>query len=83
MMRGVNVADGGALPASAFTLKVPVLAIGGTQDLVTRADQLGLTTKLFAANGYTEKQPDAGHWLMLEKPGDISTILQDFTTSAE
>ncbi|KAF4960055.1 hypothetical protein FSARC_10550 [Fusarium sarcochroum] len=78
LLRGVQAKDEEILTDEDRTLKVPVLAIGGSQDLVTRADQLGMMTKPFAAAGYTEKTVDAGHWMMYEDREGVSSALLEF-----
>lgn len=79
LMRGTQQADELAVTEEQLALKVPVLSIGGAQDLVTRADQLRQTIEPFALKGYTEKVVEgAGHWLMLEQREEVSSILLEF-----
>lgn len=78
LLRGVQATDEEALTDEDRTLRVPVLTIGGTQDLVTRADQIRAQTEPWAAGGYTEKTVDAGHWMMYETREEVSSILLEF-----
>ncbi|KAF4435837.1 hypothetical protein F53441_13414 [Fusarium austroafricanum] len=78
ILRGVQAKNEEALTDEDRTLRVPVLAIGGSQDLVTLADQIGMVTKPFAASGYTEKIVDAGHWMTYEDREGVKTALLDF-----
>ncbi|KAJ4253801.1 hypothetical protein NW762_010196 [Fusarium torreyae] len=78
LLRGVQAKDEEVLTDEDRILKVPVLAIGGSQDLVTRSDQLGMMTKPFTAAGYTEKMVDAGHWMMYEDREGVSSALLEF-----
>lgn len=78
LLRGVQAADEVDLTDEDRTLRVPVLTIGGTQDLVTRADQIRAQTEPWARAGYTEKTVDAGHWMMYEAREEVSSILLDF-----
>ena len=75
LMRGVQAADEAILTEQDKMLKVPVLTIGGTKDLVTRADQLRMQTESYTTRGYTDRWVDAGHWLMLEQRENVSSIL--------
>ncbi|KAI8625132.1 alpha/beta-hydrolase [Xylariaceae sp. FL1651] len=77
-LRGVNAADEAPLTDKDRTLRVPVLAIGGVEDVVTRADVLRPGTEPWASAGYEERILQAGHWLMLEKPDEVNQILIDF-----
>ena len=81
LMRGVQAADAEAITDEDRLLKVPVLTVGGTKDLVTRADQLRMQTEPYVTSGYTDIWVDAGHWLMLEQRENVSAILIDFATS--
>lgn len=82
IMRGVQAKDEGAVTDADRTLEVPVLAVGGSQDLVARADQVRGATEPWSSKGYTEKTLDAGHWLMLEKSQEVSEILLEFAGKA-
>ena len=81
VMRGVQVEDEAGLTEGDKTLKVPVLTIGGTQDVVSPPDQIAPTTQPWATAGYTEKTVDAGHWMMLEQKEAVSAILLEFAAS--
>lgn len=77
-MRGVQAVDGITLTEEEKLLKVPVLAVTGSQDMVARTEYMQPATKPWSSNGYTELSLDAGHWLMLEKASELSSILMDF-----
>jgi pimeloyl-ACP methyl ester carboxylesterase len=81
LMRGTQAADEVGLTDEDRTLRVPVLSIGGTQDMVTRADQLRSQIEPWAAAGYTEKTVDAGHWMTYEDSAGVSSILLEFLAS--
>lgn len=81
-MRGTQAPDEDHLTDADRTLRVPVLGICGGDDMVTRADQIGLGTRPFASKGYTEKILEgAGHWIMLEKRHEVSGALLEFVES--
>ncbi|KAH8885684.1 alpha/beta-hydrolase [Thozetella sp. PMI_491] len=82
IMRGVQIADEASLTDADRMIHVPVLAIGGAKDLVTRADQLSGQMEPWVLGGYTEKVVDAGHWLMLEQHEEVTAILAEFASSA-
>lgn len=78
LMRGIQADDEAVISDQDRLLNVPVLAIGGTKDLVTRADQLRMQTEPYTTQGYTERWVDAGHWLMIEQRENVSSILIEF-----
>ena len=78
LLRGIQADDEKDLTDDDRTLRVPVLTIGGTQDVVTRADQIAMQTEPWAAAGYAEETVDAGHWMMYEDPEGVNSILLDF-----
>ncbi|KAF4341964.1 epoxide hydrolase 2 [Fusarium beomiforme] len=55
LLRGVQAKDEEVLIDEDRMVKVPVLAIAGSRDLVTRAEQMGMITKAFAQAGYTDR----------------------------
>lgn len=78
-MRGTQAEDEDPLTDAQRTLMVPVLGICGSEDMVTRADQIGTGIKPYASKGYTEIiLQGAGHWVMLEKRAEVSSALLDF-----
>ena len=81
VLRGLQVEDEAVLTDDEKKLKVPVLTIGGTQDLVSPPDQIAPTTEQWATAGYMEKTVDAGHWMMLEQREAVSAILLEFAGS--
>lgn len=83
LMRGTQAADEDPLTDEDRTLKVPVLAICGGDDMVTRADQIGGGTTPFASKGYREMVLEgAGHWVMLERKEEVSKALMEFAEEA-
>ncbi|KAI0444582.1 alpha/beta-hydrolase [Xylaria telfairii] len=82
LMRGVQAAGEASLTDDDRTLKVPVLGIVGADDVVTLPDAVAGGTEPWAAAGYEERVVQAGHWLMLEKPDEVSQILIDFANDA-
>lgn len=83
LMRGTQAADEDPLTDAQRTLNVPVLGICGSDDMVTRADQIGGGIRPYASKGYTEKVLEgAGHWVMLEKRAEVSGALLDFVRAA-
>ncbi len=79
LMRGTQAQDEDALTDAQRTLRVPVLGICGSEDMVTRADQIGTGIRPYASKGYVEKVLEgAGHWVMLEKRAEVSDALLDF-----
>lgn len=84
LLRGVQEASEAPLTDEDRTLHVPVLGIGGSEDAATLSGTLGPSTKPWAAAGYEEKiVQQAGHWIMLEKPDEVSQILIDFARPSE
>lgn len=84
LMQGVQAEDEAVVTNKQRALTVPVLGVGGAEDLVTRADQLRQSIEPWASKGYEEKVVQgAGHWLMLEKPDEVSKILVEFAQGAE
>jgi pimeloyl-ACP methyl ester carboxylesterase len=43
-----------------------------------RPETLGPSTQPWTRAGYEEKTVQSGHWLMLEKPDEVSRILIEF-----
>jgi soluble epoxide hydrolase / lipid-phosphate phosphatase len=79
LMRGTQALDEEPLTDVERTLKVPVLGICGSEDRVTRADQIGGGIRPYASKGYTERVLEgAGHWVMLERRIEVSSALLDF-----
>jgi pimeloyl-ACP methyl ester carboxylesterase len=78
LLRGTQVPDEAALTDENRTLRVPVLAIGASEDLVARAEQLRPQTEPWARVGYEERVIEAGHWIMLEKGEEFNDILIEF-----
>jgi pimeloyl-ACP methyl ester carboxylesterase len=82
LMRGTQAQDEDPLTDAQRTLKVPVLGICGSEDMITRADQIGTGTRPYASRGYSEIILEgAGHWVMLEKRIEVSNALLDFVHS--
>ncbi|KAI5461936.1 Alpha/Beta hydrolase protein [Mariannaea sp. PMI_226] len=79
LMRGTQAPDEDPLTDADRTLKVPVLGLCGSEDMVTRADQIGRGIRPYASKSYTEKVLEgAGHWIMLEMRAEVSNALLDF-----
>ncbi|GAP84110.2 putative epoxide hydrolase 2 [Rosellinia necatrix] len=82
-MRGVQVGPEAGVTDARRMLRVPVLAVGGGEDRVTLPGALGRATRPWAAAGYAERVvAGAGHWLMLERPDEVSRILVEFASPA-
>ncbi|KAI0550750.1 alpha/beta-hydrolase [Xylaria curta] len=82
LLRGVQVAGEASLTDEDRKLKVPVLGIAGADDGVTLPDVLIGGTEPWAVAGFEVRTVQAGHWVMLEKPDEISQILIDFANPA-
>ncbi|KAI0150539.1 alpha/beta-hydrolase [Xylariaceae sp. FL1272] len=80
LLRGVQAADEIALTDEQRMLRVPVITIGGSQDLVTRADLLS-GSEAWASAGYEQHVVDAGHWIYLEQADEVTRILLEFADS--
>lgn len=79
LMRGTQAADEDPLTDEQRMLRVPVLGICGKEDMVTRADQIGGGIRPWATKGYREIVLEgAGHWVMLERRGEVSGALLEF-----
>lgn len=78
LMRGVFAPGESALTDEDRMLDIPVLAIGGTKDMVTRADQIQAQTEPWASNGFTLRTVDTGHWMTYEDREGVSSILMEF-----
>ncbi|KAI0532673.1 alpha/beta-hydrolase [Xylaria digitata] len=83
LMRGVQAEGEASLTDEDRELKVPVLGIRCEEDLVTLPSTLTAATKPWAKAGYEERTVNSGHWLMLEKPDEVSQILIDFASPAK
>lgn len=82
LMRGTQAPDEDTLTDAQRILNVPVLGICGSDDMVTRADQIGGGIRPYSSKGYTEMVLEgAGHWVMLEKRKEVSNALLDFVRS--
>lgn len=79
-MRGVQAEDEAMLTDVDRTLKVPVLGVGCALDVIGRADQMRGGNEPWASKGYKEKVLQTGHWPMLEKSEELSSILIEFAT---
>jgi soluble epoxide hydrolase/lipid-phosphate phosphatase len=78
LLRGINAEDEDALTDEDRTLRVPVLALGGTQDTIAAPEFQHMGTEPFAAAGYTRKTVDAGHWMMYEDRDGVKNALLEF-----
>ncbi|KAF7547084.1 hypothetical protein G7046_g9121 [Stylonectria norvegica] len=78
LLRGVNAKDEATVTDTQRMLKVPVLGVGGTLDLVAQADWVSAQIEPYAKKGYTYKALESGHWVMLEKSEELNTILKEF-----
>ena len=56
-------------------LSIPVLSIGGAK---ANGELLGRQTKLVATNATVVVIPDAGHWILEEKPNETIAALKKF-----
>ncbi|KAI8952477.1 alpha/beta-hydrolase [Xylaria longipes] len=81
-MRGVQAPGEASLTDEDRKLKVPVLEISCADDLITRPEVETQETKPWAVAGYEELSVQAGHWLMLERPDEVSQILIDFAKTS-
>ncbi|KAI0166517.1 alpha/beta-hydrolase [Xylariaceae sp. FL1272] len=77
-LRGVQAADEANVTDEEKTLKVPVLTVGGKNDLVSLADSVVANTEPWTTAGYVQKVVDAGHWVTLETADEIGDILLAF-----
>jgi len=78
-MRGTQAADEDPLTDAQRSLRVPVLGICGSEDMVTRADQIRGGIRPWASQGYEERVLEgAGHWVMLERREEVSRALMEF-----
>lgn len=78
---GINDADDALLEHKDWELHVPVLAIGGSQDPIGRADVMMESTEPWAVAGFESKVLDGGHWLAKELPDDVTDLLLQFAQS--
>jgi pimeloyl-ACP methyl ester carboxylesterase len=78
LMRGTFSPSESALTDEDRMLDIPVLVIGGTKDMVTRADQIQAQTEPWAGNGFTLRTVDTGHWMTYEDRAGVSSILMEF-----
>ncbi|KXJ85868.1 Alpha/Beta hydrolase protein [Microdochium bolleyi] len=78
LMRGINAADEAGLDPAAATVKVPVLVIGGSRDAVTPAAWAVANTRPFAVAGIQHYAVDAGHWVQMERAGEVNSALLAF-----
>jgi pimeloyl-ACP methyl ester carboxylesterase len=78
LMYGVQAVDEENFTDEDRMLTVPVLAVGGTEDLVTRLDQLEGQLKPWTPNGFTLRTLETSHWMMWEDPEGLSSILLEF-----
>lgn len=77
-LRGVNDFDEAGLTDEDWKLRVPVLAIGGSQDPIGRPDLMVQATEPWAVAGFESKILDGGHWLPKELPSQVSELLLEF-----
>ncbi|KAM0458640.1 hypothetical protein ACHAPV_006032 [Trichoderma viride] len=77
-LRGYSAVDEARLTDENRKIKVPVMAIGGTKDLVTRFDQLKSETEPWATKGYTQHAVESGHWVMSEAGDAVMKHLKNF-----
>ncbi|KAL4727934.1 hypothetical protein ACLX1H_004633 [Fusarium chlamydosporum] len=78
LLRGVNAWDEENLTDEDRILRVPVLTLGGTQDVIARPEMQGPITEPFAAAGYKHKTVEAGHWMMYEDREGLKNALLEF-----
>lgn len=77
-LRGYSAVDEARLTDENRKIKVPVMAIGGTKDLVTRFDQLKSETEPWTTKGYTQYAVQSGHWVISEAGDAVMKHLKDF-----
>ncbi|PNP39978.1 hypothetical protein TGAMA5MH_08244 [Trichoderma gamsii] len=77
-LRGYSAVDEARLTDENRKIKVPVMAIGGTKDPVTRFDQLKSETEPWTTKGYTQHAVEADHWVILEAGDVVMDHLKNF-----
>ncbi|KAH7303158.1 Alpha/Beta hydrolase protein [Stachybotrys elegans] len=78
LMDGLWEEDENALPNEKWTLNVPVLTIGGSDDVISRPDILDASTRPWAMAGYEARLVPGGHWVQHEAPEQVSLYLLEF-----
>lgn len=78
LLRGVNAKDEEKLTNEDRTLHVPVLTVGGSEDVIARPENMKMGTAPFAAAGWTHKVVNAGHWMMYEDREGLKDALLEF-----
>lgn len=79
-MRGVNLADEADVPEDKKPCSLPTLLVVSSQDYATRADMQTVKTKEWCPQLQIETL-DCGHWIQLEKPKELTTLLVRFATT--
>ncbi|OGM43844.1 hypothetical protein ABOM_007555 [Aspergillus bombycis] len=77
LMRDYNAADEEAIPQSKAAIDHPVLLLTASKDPVAIPDSQITNTALYAAD-IRIKAVDAGHFLQVEKPDEVSLGIHDF-----
>lgn len=77
LLRGINAKDEENLTDEDRTLHVPVLTVGGSEDVVARPENMGMSTGPYAAK-WTHKVVNAGHWMMYEDREGLKDALLEF-----
>ena len=78
LLRGVQAVDEASVNEEDLYIHVPVLSVGGLQDMVARADQLHQQFEPWASAGHTIKNLDTGHWMLFQDSEGVTKLLQDF-----
>lgn len=76
-MAGHSAASDAEVTTEDRHLKVPVLLIRAEKDCVCLADSMERGPRQWAAD-LKVASVDAGHWLQLERPGEVNAILENF-----
>ncbi len=78
-MRGVNDADEAAISQEDRFCKVPTLLIVSDEDYVTRAEVQVMKCKEWCPDLRIESVLGCGHWIQLERPGELQHLLERFS----
>ncbi|KAK8058861.1 hypothetical protein PG994_009309 [Apiospora phragmitis] len=81
VMRGIFEEDEAGLSNEDKMLRVPVVAVSAAKDQICIPEEMTAITKPWTTNDYTEYLLDAGHWVMLEQKGKVTSILPEFARS--
>lgn len=67
-----------SIPKERFVIKVPVMFISCTEDVICRHDLIEIPKKAGLLPDLEEHSIESGHWVPMEQPGEVAKYIKNF-----